>query len=415
MRLRRTGHARAPAGLAAVLAAGIGLTGLAVPSAATAPDGTGTTQPAAKAPVITRALPVEYDAPARYEAQRICHPAPWPGTRSLVRLIKRTYGQGQAIGTSRACGSGGTSEHKDGRALDWMTSVRSRQGKANAKAFLAWLLGPDEAGTPYGNATRLGIMYIGWNNRFWAAYSPERGWTELDNCLSNPRSGSDTSCHRNHIHLSLTWDGASGRTSLWDGTVLPGFCPSGRGSADVIAGGRAADVVTVPPSRVITTRTGVGVVAGFDAGWRDWGDAWDGQPEDPLAVPLAAPVPQAPCRLQASGWRGDGGGVRTKVTGQGSVPADGVAAVAVAVTALGSTAPATIAVRRPNGKEMPVVKVAMNGRGRGTAIVPVASDGTIVLTTSAGATDLTVDVTGYYLAGDQPNIPAAAPLRRTRE
>ncbi|MDP1876984.1 MAG: hypothetical protein Q8M17_05455 [Actinomycetota bacterium] len=416
MTLRWLGHARPILATSGALALAVALAAPASPTTVAEPGATSTAYPLAKAPVITRALPAEYDAPASYEAQRTCHPTPWPGTASLVRLIKRTYGQGQAIGTSRGCGVGGTSEHKDGRALDWMTSVRSRQGKANAKAFLAWLVGPDKAGTPHGNATRLGIMYIGWNNRFWAAYAPERGWTELDNCLSDPKSGNDTSCHRNHIHISLTWDGASGRTSLWDGTVLPGFCPSGRSSADAVAGGRAADMVAVPPTRVLATRAGVGVVTGFDPGWGDWGDwgdGWDGQREDPLPTPSATPAPQDPCRLQASGWRGDSGGVRTMVTGQGSVPAEGVVAVAVTVTALGSTAPATIGVRMPKGTDLPVVKVAMNGRGQGTAIVPVASDGTIVLTTSAGATDLTVDVTGYYLAGDQPNIAVAAPLGRT--
>lgn len=416
MRLRRSGHARVLSGLSVAFATSVGLAVMAAPPAATQPGATSAALPAARAPVITRVLPAEYDAPPSYEAQRLCHPSPWPGTQSLVRLIKRAYGQGQVIATSRACSVGGTSEHKDGRALDWMTSVRSPQGKANAKAFLAWLVGPDKAGTRHGNATRLGIMYIGWNNRFWAAYAPERGWTELDSCLSDPRSGNDTSCHRNHIHISLTWDGASGRTSMWDGTVLPGFCPSGRSGAAAIAGGRAADVVAVAPTRVLATRTGVGVVAGAGPGggdWGDWGDWRDARDHDPDPVPTPTPVPQAPCRLQASGWRGDSGGVRTMVTGQGSVPAEGVVAVEVTVTALGSTAPATIGVRRPKGTELPVVKVAMNGRGHGTAIVPVASDGTIVLTTSAGATDLTVDVTGYYLAGDRPNIAVAAPLGRT--
>ncbi len=357
---------------------------------------------AAPAPNTPRSLPAAYDPPANYEAQTLCSPAPKPGTRKLIRLIKRTYGSNQYIGTSRSCGNGGTSEHKDGRALDWMTSVRSPKGRANAAAFLAWLIGPDASGVPAGNATRLGIMYIGWNNKFWAAYSPERGWTKLDGC---PK-GSDTTCHRNHMHISLTWDGASGRTSMWDGTVLAPFCASSRSDAVVIEPGRADAAIPVTPFRALSTRKALGLVAGSDHGF-GWGDHddWPGFGGDPtVPTPAPIPVPAVPCRLHPSGWRGDVGGILTKVTGQGGVPETGVAAVVVKVAALGSTAPAKITVWGP-GQEKGgvVVKVGLNKSGRGSAIVPVASDGTIAFATSAGGTDLAVDVTGYFLAGAQPN------------
>ena len=40
--------------------------------------------------------------------------------------------------------------------------------------------------------------------------------------------GYDSSCHRNHIHISLSWDGAMGRTSFWTkrvrSTVDYGVC-----------------------------------------------------------------------------------------------------------------------------------------------------------------------------------------------
>ncbi len=361
---------------------------MAVPPAVGAVGGpapSATRLPPARTPVISRTLPPAYDPPAGYEAQSQCDPRPKPGTRALARLITRTYGHNQYVGISRGCTVGGTSEHKEGRALDWMTSVRDRQGRANARAFLTWLLGPDSSGIPYGNAMRAGVMYIAWDDRFWAAYAPERGWTELSGCRTAHGSGSDTTCHRNHIHISLTWDGASGRTSLWDGTTLPPFCESSRSDAFVVDPSRAADVIAIPPVRVLSTRDGLGLV-----------------------LPT---IPAAPCRVGPSRWHGEPGGVRTKVTGQGGVPEVGVAAVAVDVTALGSTAPAVVSVRALGQADgTPVVRVALNGRGSGSAIVPVASDGTIALTTSAGATDVTVDVTGYYLVGDQPNITAAAPL-----
>lgn len=386
--------------LALLLGWGVAAPALAVPGIVT-----GGRSAQAPIPVITQALPVGYDPVAGYEAQSLCDPTPKPGTRALAALIAGTYGPHQSIGITRACSSGGTSEHKEGRALDWMTNGRTRQGRANAAAFLAWLLGPDQFGVPLGNATRLGVMYIGWNNRFWAAYDTGRGWTEMKGCFSRPEASSDTICHRNHVHLSLTWDGASGRTSFWDGTALAPYCASPRSDAVVPAGGRAADVVAVPPVRVLSTRDGLGLAVGADGGI-----VRDGM-TDPTTAPPLVPTPAAPCRLHPSGWHGDLGGILTKVTGQGGVPDAGVAAVAVSVTALGSTAPATISVRAPGqAVGAAVVRVRMNRGGRGSAIVPVAADGTIALATSAGGTDLTVDVTGYYPVGDQPNVTAAAPV-----
>jgi hypothetical protein len=392
--------------------------------------------PAAAIPEIPHALPVTSDPAASYEAQTRCDSAPKPGTVKLANLIHRTYGS-DSIGISRGCGVGGTSEHKEGRALDWMTSVRSARGEANAKAFLSWLLGPDQFGVPNGNATRLGVMYIGWNDQFWRAYDVGRGWTELNTCLSAPASGDDTSCHRNHMHISLTWDGASGRTSIWDGTPLAPFCQSPRASASVITGGRAQEAIAVPPIRVLSTRDGVGLASGpgygaggFDEWSRlsrdgDHGDDETGRPNDetswpddgsgteeppgdvpvpPVAVPAAPPAVVPPCRLGPSGWHGDVGGVLTQVTGQGGVPASGVVAVAVTVRAIQSTAPAEISVWGPGQDAHKVVTtVRLNRDALGSAIVPVASDGTIALGTSAGGTDVTVDVTGYYLAGDQSN------------
>lgn len=401
-------------------------------AAQASPDTTGNL-PHAATPATTTTLPVQYDPVADYEAQTGCDATPKPGTRALADLIRKTYGRNQSIGISRGCSVGGTSEHKEGRALDWMTSARNRQGLANAKAFLAWLLAPDAAGVPYANATRLGVMYVGWNDHYWASYATERGWAELKGCFSKPGRGYDTTCHRNHIHISLSWDGASGRTSFWDGTALTAFCPTAYSESAVVAAGRAAEVVAVPPVRVLSTRLGQGLVLGVNN--NDWtggtdgladgltGDPTDGlQPADltlapapvpvpetapePVAVP--APAPTAPCRVHPGGWRG-GGGILTKVTGQGGVPELDVAAVAVTVTALGSTAPATISVRSPGHAEgVPVIGVRMNGRGHGSAIVPVAADGTIALATSAGGVDLLVDVTGYYLVGDQPNVSATS-------
>ena len=339
----------------------------------------GTGLPPAAVPAIAQPLPEGYDVSPTYEGQAQCDPTAKVGTQKLADLIKATYGSNQTVWIPRACDIGGQSEHKEGRALDWMTSVRKPQERANAETFLAWLLGPDQFGNPYGNAMRLGVMYIGWNDRIWRGYDIKRGWTELKGCFSTPSEGSDTICHRNHIHISLTWDGASGRTSFWDGTAMDApYCKPARSSSSTPGGGRAADMVPVEPVRVLGTRK-------------------------PLGVPER-------CRLQQDRYSGDSHRVYAKVTGQGAVPATGVAAVAIQVTAQGSNAPSNVRVWAPGqSKSQVVVKVPMNMDAVGTAIVPVAADGTIALATSAGATDLSIDVVGYYPPGDIPNTTDATP------
>ena len=62
-------------------------------------------------------------------------------------------------------------------------------------------------------ARRLGVMYIIYNNRMWGAWDGQ--WQEYNNCQHLPSRGNDNACHRTHMHLSLTWDGATGHTSFW--------------------------------------------------------------------------------------------------------------------------------------------------------------------------------------------------------
>ena len=438
--MRRPSRVLLAVSLAVALCGGLGSAAQARPAA---------TGGAAPSPVVRTTLPAQYDPVAEYEAQAACDPKPKPGTKALAELIRRTYGRHQVIGISRGCGIGGTSEHKEGRALDWMTSSRNRSGMANARAFLAWLLGPDATGVPYGNATRLGVMYIGWNDHFWAAYDAASGWTELKGCFSRPGRANDTDCHRNHIHISLSWDGASGRTSMWDGTVLTAYCATAWGDPGFAAPSRSPDVVPIAPVRVLSTREGVGVfVGGYGNGDGDYREdplppvddpgaepAPEPTPEPvpapitepapepttpPMTEPPAPPAPAVPtttpgaCRVHAGGWRGDQAGIRTVVVGLPGMPETGVVAVAVTVTALGSTAPARITVHGPGEKDVAAVaRVRMNRRATGSAVVPVASDGTITLSTSAGATDLEVIVTGYLLAGDKPNTTVVTPSSKS--
>ena len=152
-------------------------------------------------PVAPATAPDDF---ARYVGQVSCEQNVKPGTLALRDAILRGYGRA-TIGTLRACSQGGVSEHKDGRALDWMLDASDPVEKARADAFLAWLTGPDARGVVAGNARRLGVMYVIWNRQTWASYRPT--WKTYTG--SNP--------HTDHIHISLSWDGAMQRTSWWTG------------------------------------------------------------------------------------------------------------------------------------------------------------------------------------------------------
>lgn len=202
------------------------LLGAVVPSAAQADDDgswtpTNWTGVAAGAPVPalgpSAAMPAPLSplpfAPITYEGQSTCDPTPKPGAVAMADLIKATYGASEVIGIPRGCDVGGRSEHKEGRAVDWMVDVRDPAERAMAEAYLNWLLGPDQAGRVHGHAFQLGVMYIGWHDRMWRGYRPEGGWTELKGCFSKPDKRYDNYCHRNHIHISLTLAGAAGTTT----------------------------------------------------------------------------------------------------------------------------------------------------------------------------------------------------------
>jgi hypothetical protein len=63
-------------------------------------------------------------------------------------------------------------------------------------------------------------MYIGWHDRMWRGYGIERGWQELKGCFGKVDGKYDNYCHRNHIHISLTRQGATGLDPT--GAPIPG-------------------------------------------------------------------------------------------------------------------------------------------------------------------------------------------------
>jgi len=157
---------------------------------------------------------------ASYVEQVSCQPGYRPGTLALGRLLVRTY-PNTSFGGAYACGTDGTrSEHYDGRAIDWMNSIRVPVQAEQAASVLKFLLATDKYGNKFAMARRMGIMYIIWDNRIWGAWSGT--WEDYNGCSKTPSPSMDNACHRNHLHFSLSWDGALGRTSFWSRKVVAG-------------------------------------------------------------------------------------------------------------------------------------------------------------------------------------------------
>lgn len=159
--------------------------------------------PALATPPSVRDFGPDIDAYARYDGQTGCA-GEQPGVVEFRSLLQKAYGANGA-GITRSCSSGGKSEHKEGRAYDWMLNAGNSSDRAKADELLHWLLKTDEHGNKHAMARRFGIMYIIWNRRVWNAYRPEAGWTAY----------SGYSPHTDHIHFSFSRAGAAEKTSFW--------------------------------------------------------------------------------------------------------------------------------------------------------------------------------------------------------
>jgi hypothetical protein len=163
-----------------------------------------------------------------YDGQSTCSPDTKPGMAAFIRLVQRHYGGG-SLGVGRGCGSGGQSEHKEGRAWDWAMNAGSAGDRSRVQALFNWLFATDARCRSYANARRIGMMYIIWNRRMFRMYDVDRGWA--------PYSG--PSAHTDHVHFSMTRAGGAGRVSYWNPTFRApaGWTPEHRRIRDVTLGG----------------------------------------------------------------------------------------------------------------------------------------------------------------------------------
>jgi hypothetical protein len=177
---------------------------------------------AAAVPPTPSGLPGAIEPLAPYVEQTACEPTLRPGTVKLAHLLASTYRSYNATAWSSTypCGTDGTrSEHYDGRAIDWMVDIHNTKQHAAANAVLSWLLATDKAGNRFAMARRLGVMYLIYDNRMWGAWDGR--WEQYNNCFHLPQRANDNACHRTHMHISLSWNGAMGRTSYWTKRVAP--------------------------------------------------------------------------------------------------------------------------------------------------------------------------------------------------
>jgi len=317
----------------------------------------------------TRSFTAPIDSLGGYEGQTICDPIARPGVNATKSLLLKTYGD-RVIYIPRY-GCSGTSEHHEGRALDWMINSRNSSQKATADSFVNWMLKTDQFGNRNAMVARMGVMYIIWNNKMWRAYDPGRGWTEYKNCSTRTSTGNDTECHRDHVHISFTWDGAMGKTSFYTGTPLVSGGACGPIGATSTTSPPATDQQFVPlnPARLVDSAKGIGVA--------------DAQR----------------CRLSTDGYAGQGRRMDVQVAGRAGVPATGASAVALSVR-VGTNAPTSV-YAWPAGSTKPStvqVSAGPGADGRATVVVPLGAGGRISLATTLGAQWVNADVLGYYTA-----------------
>ena len=155
---------------------------------------------------------------ASYDPQSRCRPEAKSGTKVLGRWIVRRHG-GAFGPISRPCDSGGTSEHKEGRAFDWTLDATKKKDRQKAAAFLELVRASDKVGNPDARARRMGIMYVIWNDRMYSAWDGFEGEPYLASSCPSKKKCSATARHRDHLHISLSRVGGRGRTSWYEGRL----------------------------------------------------------------------------------------------------------------------------------------------------------------------------------------------------
>jgi len=152
------------------------------------------------------AFPHKAEGYSDYWGQTECRDKPQPGTLGVVEILRVTFPDQAKFSLMRGCDVGPRSEHKDGRAIDWMVNVKDDEDRDAAEDFIEYLTAKDVDGKKNAHFRRLGIMYIIWNKEILRSYDMNAGWQPYD----GPND------HTTHMHISLSPAGADQRTSFWN-------------------------------------------------------------------------------------------------------------------------------------------------------------------------------------------------------
>ncbi len=170
-------------------------------------------------PAAQAAPATTYDDPpedyASYQPQTKCRRTALPGTRALAAWISDEFSGGTATASMRPCSSGGTSEHKDGRAIDWPMDATKKKQRREVAQFLEALFADDADGNHHALARRMGIMYVIWDDHIYASYDTFAQRDYLSSSCAKPKGCSATLRHRDHVHISLSRPGGRGDTSWY--------------------------------------------------------------------------------------------------------------------------------------------------------------------------------------------------------
>ena len=172
---------------------------------------------AVAAPRAPRFGPVIEDY-AGYTSPERCRPAAKPGVEAFAELLVDAYPGTAWIAIGRACERTPTSDHQEGRALDWSRDASDRGERADVEDLFEWLFAEDRHGNADAIARRLGISYVIWNKRIWGSWS--QGWEVY--CVKRPAGCRDPDSrellnpHTDHVHISFGWPGARKQTTFWN-------------------------------------------------------------------------------------------------------------------------------------------------------------------------------------------------------
>lgn len=231
---------------------------------------------------------------AGYDGQSTCATEVLPGTDYLLRHLVRTHPGTRYVSTLRDCGGDSTSEHKDGRALDWGVDADVPSERALAEAWLERILASDAQGNAHALARRMGIMYLIWDDHIYSAYNgfEKRDYQPCD----RPRDCSKTLRHRDHVHVSLSRAGAAAQTTFYRARGVPSV-------PVLLPGTRQLDPVSTAEVTVEVPATGRAVTTDFKL---TAGETYRVVADGLVRTGPGSRVADAACRWTRGGWAPSG-------------------------------------------------------------------------------------------------------------